>query len=568
MDKMARQGTKFTQSYSTHRCSPTRAAILTGRYPFRFGLGMDPIPTASNFGLDEREKLLPQYLQEVGYSSHIVGKWHLGYCREAYHPLSRGFDSFYGCLNGQVNYTDHLTTKALDFFDNREPVLAAQGKWTTDLFGQRTIKLLDQSDENAKFIYLAFNAPHEPTDAPETIKRIIRRAYPTVPESRVEHLAAVHHMDIWLSRIFHQSRKLERETIFIVQSRVLFFQIFSFHWQMNTLKKSDNGGAVRKYTWKSGTEEPRSCNFPFRGSKDTIFEGGTLTPTFVYSSKRKLPKRSRSQFFHVVDWLPTILSLSNYTSPLPKNLDGVDQSNLILSQENQASKRRKFIYAVFHERNKDGEYEMKYTARFGNFKFSTIVHRSVGTYECSGGFESPYIDKYIKKFHPDPSFYQSLLLNSTVRSDEPLGRDLIKAYSLYDLKTDPGELINLATPDKLTKQNIVMINRINKWAMAEIQKEVRRPLTSPSKSIIKRTKKAICKNLYNGDEFAMRLANGDIEEFHHNNTEYPKIKSIIGSKFCEDENDFKTTLLKFIKNDPKRVELQNAMLYLNEGVFH
>ena len=88
---------------------------------------MDPIPTASNFGLDEREKLLPQYLQEVGYSSHIVGKWHLGYCREAYHPLSRGFDSFYGCLNGQVNYTDHLTTKALDFFDNREPVLAAQG---------------------------------------------------------------------------------------------------------------------------------------------------------------------------------------------------------------------------------------------------------------------------------------------------------------------------------------------------------------------------------------------------------------------------------------------------------
>ena len=99
------------------------------RYPFRYGLGMDPIPTASNFGLDERKKLLPQYLQEIGYSSHIVGKWHLGYCREAYHPLSRGFDSFYGCLNGQVNYTDHLTTKALDFFDNREPVLAAQGQF-------------------------------------------------------------------------------------------------------------------------------------------------------------------------------------------------------------------------------------------------------------------------------------------------------------------------------------------------------------------------------------------------------------------------------------------------------
>ena len=65
----------------------------------------------------------------------------------------------------------------------------------------------------------------------------------------------------------------------------------------------------------------------------------------------------------------------------------------------------------------------------------------------------------------------------------------------------------------------------------------------------------------------MRLDNGDIEEFPHNNTEYPKIKSVIGSRFCEDENSFKTVLLEFIENDPKRVELQNAMLYLNEGVF-
>ena len=82
------------------------------------------------------------------------------------------------------------------------------GKWTTDLFGQRTIKLLDQSDENAKFIYLAFNAPHEPTDAPETIKKIIRRAYPTVPEVFPRNLgfqnsknSSSHELSIWLQFI-------------------------------------------------------------------------------------------------------------------------------------------------------------------------------------------------------------------------------------------------------------------------------------------------------------------------------------------------------------------------------
>ena len=176
-----------------------------------------------------------------------------------------------------------------------------------------------------------------------------------------------------------------------------------------------------------------------------------------------------------MDWLPTILSFTNYTRPLPKNIDGVDQSNLIFSPANVSSNRRKFLYAVFHDRKNSGEYEVKYTARFGNFKFSTIIHQSVGTYECSGGFESPYIEKYLEKFNPNPRFYMSLLKNSTVKPDKPLERTLIKGYSLYDLKVDPGELINLATPDKLTNEKILLINKINKWAMAEINKEIRRP---------------------------------------------------------------------------------------------
>ena len=99
-----KEGTEFTQAYSTHRCSPTRAALLTGRYPFRYGLGSHPISREIPTGLDLKEKLLPEYLKEEGYSTHLVGKWHLGHCNSSFLPNSRGFDEFYGHLNGAVRH--------------------------------------------------------------------------------------------------------------------------------------------------------------------------------------------------------------------------------------------------------------------------------------------------------------------------------------------------------------------------------------------------------------------------------------------------------------------------------
>ena len=109
MDGLLKKSTKLTQAYATHRCSPTRAAILTGRYSFRYGMGTNPIPVLHPTGLPLSEKLLPEFLKEVGYESHVVGKWHLGFCNSSYHPLNRGFDSFFGFLGSEVHYKTHMT---------------------------------------------------------------------------------------------------------------------------------------------------------------------------------------------------------------------------------------------------------------------------------------------------------------------------------------------------------------------------------------------------------------------------------------------------------------------------
>ena len=91
------------------RCSPSRAQFLTGRYAFRYGLGSDPISFENPIGMSTKEKLLPEYLKEIGYETHAVGKWHLGYCNKSFQPHNRGFDTSLGHYGGGVDYHTHAT---------------------------------------------------------------------------------------------------------------------------------------------------------------------------------------------------------------------------------------------------------------------------------------------------------------------------------------------------------------------------------------------------------------------------------------------------------------------------
>src|SRR5438105_5155365 len=179
IDALAAGGATFTQFYVQPMCTPTRAALMTGRYPFRYGLQTAVIPSVSAYGLDTSEWLMPQALKEAGYKTAIIGKWHLGHADKKYWPKQRGFDYQYGAMIGELDYFTHEEHGVLDWFRNNEPV--KEEGYTTTLIGKDAAKFIDEHDPATPlYLYLAFNAPHTPYQAPtEYIDRYPGIADPT-----------------------------------------------------------------------------------------------------------------------------------------------------------------------------------------------------------------------------------------------------------------------------------------------------------------------------------------------------------------------------------------------------
>src|SRR6187455_160010 len=179
LDALAAGGAKLTQFYVQPMCTPTRAAIMTGRYPFRYGLQTAVIPSTSAYGLDTSEWLMPQALKEAGYKTAIIGKWHLGHADRKYWPKQRGFDYQYGAMIGELDYFTHDEKGKLDWFRDNQPV--REEGYATTLIGQDAAKYIEQSNSATPFyMYLTFNAPHTPYQAPqEYIDRYANIADPT-----------------------------------------------------------------------------------------------------------------------------------------------------------------------------------------------------------------------------------------------------------------------------------------------------------------------------------------------------------------------------------------------------
>lgn len=183
IDKLASEGARLEQFYTLPMCTPTRAAFLTGRYPLRYGLQTGVIPSPGTYGIPLDEYLLPQILQDAGYSTALVGKWHLGHAKPEYWPLQRGFDQFYGALVGEIDHFKHSSHGVKDWYlDNAKH---EESGFDNSLFGDRAARVIETHDAaKPLFLYLAFTAPHTPFQAPpeylgryQNIEDENRRAY-------------------------------------------------------------------------------------------------------------------------------------------------------------------------------------------------------------------------------------------------------------------------------------------------------------------------------------------------------------------------------------------------------
>ncbi|MBN9062125.1 MAG: sulfatase [Rhizobiales bacterium 65-9] len=324
IDKLAQGGARLEQFYAQPMCTPTRAALLTGRYPFRYGLQTMVIPTPSKYGLPTDERLLPQALKEAGYRTVMVGKWHLGHSDRKYWPMQRGFDYHYGSMVGEVDYFTHQADHVKDWFRNNRPL--DETGYVTKLWGADAVAQINKHDPATPlFLYLAFTAPHAPYQAPqEYLDKYKDIADPT----RRAYAAMVTAMDDEIGKVVAalDNKKMRDNTLIVFMS--------------------DNGG--NRTAMLSGDVDVSNLklpadNGPYRGGKGMLYEGGTRVAALANWPGRIQPGE-RKEVMHVVDMFPTLAKLAGATAVKSKPLDGLDVWASI--SEDKPSPRKEVVYNI------------------------------------------------------------------------------------------------------------------------------------------------------------------------------------------------------------------------------
>lgn len=296
LDALARHGVRFSSGYVTGPyCSPTRAALMTGRYQQRYGHEFNPGPAADAsdlFGLPLTETTLADRLKTAGYRTGMVGKWHLGF-RPEFHPMKRGFDEYFGFLGGAHSYLESGADKTNPILRGTEPV--DEPEYLTDAFRREALAFIDRraAGTDPWFLYLAFNAVHTPMHAaPKYLER-----YKDIPDGRRRTYAAMMSaMDDAIGAVIQKlrDRNIEEQTL-------IFFV-------------SDNGGPPVN----------ASSNGSLHGHKTSTWEGGVRVP-FLIQWKGQLPAgKVYTEPVIQMDLHATALSAAGLHDQQKLKLDGVD----------------------------------------------------------------------------------------------------------------------------------------------------------------------------------------------------------------------------------------------------
>ena len=291
LDRLAAAGAVLTQHYVQPVCSPTRAALLTGRLATRTGI-YTVIRPNEPWGLPLAERLLPQVLKDAGYTTVISGKWHLGEFEPAYLPTHRGFDHQYGHWFGAIDYNTKMRGTIRDWHRDDQP--SADEGYSTHLITDEAVRRIrGQAADKPLFLYLPFNAVHSPHQVPDRYSE----AFPQLKGVRRTYAGMLAALDEAVGRVADALKETGR----LDNTLILF--------------TSDNGGP------SPGTV---TDNGPLRAGKGTIYEGGVRACAFV-TWPRHIPAGGKIDTpIQVVDWFPTLAGIAGAALPAGVVLDGVD----------------------------------------------------------------------------------------------------------------------------------------------------------------------------------------------------------------------------------------------------
>ena len=362
LTSLANKGIIMGNFYAQEVCSPSRASLLTGRYPLSSGMQYGMVAATAEWGLSLDEVLLSEVLQNEGYATHMLGKWHLGYFSPLFLPTARGFDDYLGYVNGENYYWSKRSPdypQMIDLLESDTDCYRGYNDsdmhdYSTTFYTNKALSIIDDHPaEDPLFLYIAYQAVHDPfvdkgkfsNGMPDSMidDDVLKTIHTTINgRQRQEYIKSLYILDKSVGQIYD---KLEEKGL-IDNTYTIFM--------------SDNGGCF----YGGGK------NGPLRGSKGALFEGGIKVDSFIYSSKLMSGGSVYTGLMHISDWFPTILALAGivYEADADHPLDGVNQIDGWLEKSTPRDSILYNMYVALTDYDFDIWYNGSFAVRDSRFK--------------------------------------------------------------------------------------------------------------------------------------------------------------------------------------------------------
>ena len=397
LDKLVREGIELDQHYVQPVCTPTRTALMSGRYPGRFG--PQALSPSNLRAMPLGTVTMASMLKSLGYHTYQTGKWHLG-ARAEWSPNAYGFDTSYGTLTGAADPWTHKYRKGHPYEDtwHRDGKLFHEEGNATELVAAEALRRIEEK-QSPWFVYVPFHAVHTPVDAPDEFKRLYDGVKfhddPEKHDSRLRMAAMVSQLDAKVGQfVAALERTGQRDNTLIVFT-------------------SDNGGIEslkNAYVGDVPDSPLNSENDPLRGQKATLYEGGIRVCAFANWPGKLKPHKFTTPM-HCVDWFPTIASLVGYEIATELKVDGISQWAAL--QDGKADTTARVIYIATPGQR---------SLRQGDWK---LIAGDKGKAELYNIAADPYEKTDLAKSEPQKlAELQQLLAAEHAKDDPVLPQDL------------------------------------------------------------------------------------------------------------------------------------------------